>query len=100
MSLRSSMHSGLQFKTGDFSVLEGQVPMIVIDYEADAMIPGPSCYDTGVSILYADGSNPAIGEYWYTQAKIFKVGVKVCLLVIVVRNSHTCEVSVGVNNRR
>ena len=69
------LNTGLEFQAADFSVLEGEVPVIVIEYEADAMIPGPSCYDTGASIIYADGSDPMIGEYWYTQAKIFKVGV-------------------------
>ena len=53
------LHTGLEFGGNEFSVVEGQIPMLTIEYEADMAIPGPSCYDSGVSITFGGGT----GEY-------------------------------------
>ena len=58
------LHSGLEFGAGDFFVVEGQIPMLTIEYDADMAISTSPCYDSGVSVTFGGGTGAQPGEYW------------------------------------
>ena len=50
----SLFHADLQFTTNEFSVVEGQVPVLSLEYEADGALSIPE--SSGHTLLFIAGS--------------------------------------------